>query len=184
MGTKKSLYKAHKIKDDEFFTLYEDVANEVSLYKKQLKGKKIICPCDWDESQGGANDVVTVYGTNLSGVNSVVFYSNGQQSASLSSQSIRLQDQNHITFTISSVLAANEPAGVYQIKVVTPNGTSNAGNFTMNAWSTSQPTITNISPSQGGANTSATIYGTNLSGASSVMFYDSSGQNVASISSP
>jgi len=50
MGTKKSLYKAHKIKDDEFFTLYEDVANEVSLYKKQLKGKRIICPCDWDES--------------------------------------------------------------------------------------------------------------------------------------
>ncbi len=50
MGTKKSLYKAHKIKDDEFFTLYEDVANEVSLYKKQLKRKKIICPCDWDES--------------------------------------------------------------------------------------------------------------------------------------
>jgi len=50
MGTKKSLYKAHKIKDDEFFTLFEDVANEVSLYKKQLKGKIIICPCDWDES--------------------------------------------------------------------------------------------------------------------------------------
>ncbi len=50
MGTKQSLYKAHKIKDDEFFTLYEDVANEVSLYKKQLKGKRIICPCDWDES--------------------------------------------------------------------------------------------------------------------------------------
>lgn len=50
MGTKQSLYKAHKIKDDEFFTLYEDVANEVSFYKKQLKGKRIICPCDWDES--------------------------------------------------------------------------------------------------------------------------------------
>ena len=50
MGTKQSLYKAHKIKDDEFFTLYEDVSNEVSLYKKQLKGKRIICPCDWDES--------------------------------------------------------------------------------------------------------------------------------------
>ena len=44
MGTKKSLYKAHKIKDDEFFTLYEDVANEVSLYKKQLKGEKLFAP--------------------------------------------------------------------------------------------------------------------------------------------
>ena len=50
MGTKQSLYKANKIKDDEFFTLYEDIANEVSRYKKQLKGKRILCPCDWDES--------------------------------------------------------------------------------------------------------------------------------------
>lgn len=50
MGTKQSLYKAHKIKDDEFFTLFEDVSNEVSHYKEQLKGKRIICPCDWDES--------------------------------------------------------------------------------------------------------------------------------------
>jgi len=50
MGTKKSLLKAHKVKDDEFFTLYEDIAAEVSLYKNQLKGKKILCPCDWDES--------------------------------------------------------------------------------------------------------------------------------------
>ena len=37
MGTKKSLQKANKIKDDEFYTLYEDVANEVSLYKNQLR---------------------------------------------------------------------------------------------------------------------------------------------------
>lgn len=50
MGTKQSLYKANKIKDDEFFTLYEDIANEVSRYKEQLKGKRILCPCDWDES--------------------------------------------------------------------------------------------------------------------------------------
>jgi hypothetical protein len=50
MGTKKSLYKANKVKDDEFYTLYEDVANEVALYKEQLKGKRILCPCDWDES--------------------------------------------------------------------------------------------------------------------------------------
>ncbi len=50
MGTKQSLYKANKVKDDEFFTLYEDIANEVSLYKKQLRNKRILCPCDWDES--------------------------------------------------------------------------------------------------------------------------------------
>ena len=50
MGNKKSLYKAHKDKDDEYFTLYEDISNEVSRYKAQLKGKSILCPCDWDES--------------------------------------------------------------------------------------------------------------------------------------
>jgi hypothetical protein len=50
MGTKQSLYKANRIKNDEFFTLYDDIADEVSLYKKQLKGKRILCPCDWDEN--------------------------------------------------------------------------------------------------------------------------------------
>ncbi len=50
MGTKKSLYKANKAKDDEFYTLYEDISKEVSLYKEQLKSKRILCPCDWDES--------------------------------------------------------------------------------------------------------------------------------------
>lgn len=50
MGTKQSLYKANKIKDDEYYTIYEDIANEVSHYKDQLKGKRILCPCDWDES--------------------------------------------------------------------------------------------------------------------------------------
>jgi hypothetical protein len=50
MGIKQSLYKANKLKNDEVYTLYEDIANEVSLYKEQLKGKRILCPCDWDES--------------------------------------------------------------------------------------------------------------------------------------
>ena len=50
MKTNKSLTKAKKIKNDEFYTLWNDVANEVSLYKDQLKGKRILCPCDWDES--------------------------------------------------------------------------------------------------------------------------------------
>lgn len=36
--------------DDEFYTLYEDIAAELPNYKEQLKGKRILCPCDWDES--------------------------------------------------------------------------------------------------------------------------------------
>ena len=50
MTTKKILLKAQKAKKDEYYTLCEDIAAEVSLYKSQLKGKKILCPCDWDES--------------------------------------------------------------------------------------------------------------------------------------
>ena len=42
---------------DEFYTRYEDVARELVHYKDQLRGKRIICPCDWDESL----DEVVVY---------------------------------------------------------------------------------------------------------------------------
>lgn len=35
---------------NEYYTLYEDIAAELSNYKEFLKGKNIICPCDWDES--------------------------------------------------------------------------------------------------------------------------------------
>ena len=44
-------------KDDEFYTLYEDIANELTEYKEQFRGKHVICPCDWDESL----DEVCVY---------------------------------------------------------------------------------------------------------------------------
>lgn len=37
-------------RDDEYYTLFQDIADEVSLYKSQLRGKRILCPCDWDES--------------------------------------------------------------------------------------------------------------------------------------
>ncbi len=57
MGTKQTLFKAHKTKDDEYYTLYEDISSEVTQYKNQLKGKRIICPCDWDQS----HDEILVY---------------------------------------------------------------------------------------------------------------------------
>ena len=47
---KKKLGDAQTNKDDEFYTRYEDISAEVSKYKEQLKGKRILCPCDWDES--------------------------------------------------------------------------------------------------------------------------------------
>lgn len=50
MPKKDQLYKAYKKKDDEFYTLWDDIALEIPMYKEQLEGKKILCPCDWDES--------------------------------------------------------------------------------------------------------------------------------------
>lgn len=37
-------------KDDEYYTLFQDIADELCLYLPQLRGKRILCPCDWDES--------------------------------------------------------------------------------------------------------------------------------------
>jgi len=51
MANKKGqLDNPKKAKDDEYYTLYEDISAELPLYKEQLKGKRILCPCDWDES--------------------------------------------------------------------------------------------------------------------------------------
>lgn len=50
MATARSMNASKKNIDDEFYTLYEDIAAELPNYKEQLRGKRIICPCDWDES--------------------------------------------------------------------------------------------------------------------------------------
>ena len=50
MKHKESMQKAYREKDAEFYTLYEDIAAELPKYKDQMRGKRIICPCDWDES--------------------------------------------------------------------------------------------------------------------------------------
>jgi len=47
---KKRLEHSQKAKEDEFYTLYDDISAEVSMYKEHLRGKRILCPCDWDES--------------------------------------------------------------------------------------------------------------------------------------
>jgi hypothetical protein len=47
---KQRLEKSQEVKDDEYYTLFEDISAELQNYKDQLKGKRIICPCDWDES--------------------------------------------------------------------------------------------------------------------------------------
>lgn len=45
-GRNKNLHKAKNAKNDEFYTRYEDIENEVQHYKEYLKGKSVYCPCD------------------------------------------------------------------------------------------------------------------------------------------
>ncbi len=129
-------------------------------------------------NQGGLNKTVTIYGTNLSGASSVEFYtSSGQLVGSLVPSFV---SATNLVFTISGAFAYNVASGTYQVSVVTNacagGCNSNRVGFTLNAPTSNSPTITNISPSQGTANTKVTIYGTNLSGASSVEFYLSDGR--------
>ncbi len=41
-----NLHRAKKIRDDEFYTTYETVADELSKYKQQFNGKVVLCNCD------------------------------------------------------------------------------------------------------------------------------------------
>lgn len=42
----KNLRKANKVKNDEFYTFYKDIAKEMKYYKKELEGKVVYLPCD------------------------------------------------------------------------------------------------------------------------------------------
>lgn len=41
-----SLHAAKRVKNDEYYTLYEDVADEVERYAAQFRGKSVYCNCD------------------------------------------------------------------------------------------------------------------------------------------
>lgn len=44
--TNKNLKKAQKVKNDEFYTFYKDIAKEMKYYKNEFEGKVIYLPCD------------------------------------------------------------------------------------------------------------------------------------------
>lgn len=46
MSTNNNLYKAKKIKNDEFYTQFIDIEKELIHYKEYLKDKIILCNCD------------------------------------------------------------------------------------------------------------------------------------------
>ena len=46
MAKSENLTKAKENKNDEFYTLYEDVQSELNHYEKHFEGKTILCNCD------------------------------------------------------------------------------------------------------------------------------------------
>ena len=44
--TNANLHEAKKAKNDEFYTRYEDIENEVMKYRRSFKGKVVYLPCD------------------------------------------------------------------------------------------------------------------------------------------
>lgn len=42
----KNFHKAKRAKNDEFYTLLNDVANELKHYREELRGKVVLCNCD------------------------------------------------------------------------------------------------------------------------------------------
>ncbi len=46
---RRRIKESKQLQNNEFYTLYEDIAAELPNYKEFLKGKRIICPCDCDE---------------------------------------------------------------------------------------------------------------------------------------
>lgn len=50
MRTKSNLDNARRKKNDEYYTYYDDVVAGLEPYKEYLKGKRVLCPCDTDES--------------------------------------------------------------------------------------------------------------------------------------
>ena len=46
MANNASLHAASIAKQDEFYTQYEDIQNELNHYEKHFEGKTVLCNCD------------------------------------------------------------------------------------------------------------------------------------------
>ncbi|MET7763645.1 IPT/TIG domain-containing protein [Streptomyces sp. NPDC005393] len=104
----------------------------------------------------GGGNTVTINGTNLSGATSVKF--------GLNSAAILTNTPTQITVT------APAGTGTTNVTVTTPGGTSNPLPYTYIA--TPAPALTSLSPTSGptGGGNTVTINGTNLTGATQVLF--------------
>ena len=104
--------------DDEFYTIYADIAEELPNYRNQLKGKRIICPCDWDESfeeQIVYSDGTEVFSNDLFNDSNFVKDININETKKSFEKKIDLIKCNFIKFLVSH-------AEDYEIKSISVSG--------------------------------------------------------------
>ena len=105
-------------KDDEYYTLFQDIADEVSLYLPQLKGKRILCPCDWDESY---NEEI-VYKEEGYVLNRDLFSANGTIKNIDITQTMAKIEKNMSLIKCQFVYYLLNQAEEYQIKSISVSG--------------------------------------------------------------
>jgi parallel beta-helix repeat protein len=108
---------------------------------------------------GPAGTVVTIDGTNLSGVTAVTFY-NGAAAAGFT-----VVSDSELTATVPTA-ARTGPISV----TVAGSPVTSSGSFSVTTASPNAPSISGFSPSSGPVGTVVTVSGSNLSGASAVRF--------------
>ncbi|MDR0303601.1 MAG: adenine-specific methyltransferase EcoRI family protein [Chitinispirillales bacterium] len=123
---KAQIDSARKNKDDEFYTYFEDISAEVPLYKEQLRGKRILCPCDWDESYN--EEIVFkeenhIIKTTLFNENGTVKNINIEQTKKKIEKDLNYIKCNFVKFLVSHA----EIYGIKSISVSGYNPTTNKG---------------------------------------------------------
>ena len=104
--------------NDEFYTIYDDIANELPNYKEYFKGKRILCPCDWDESfeeQIVYSDGTEVFSNDLFNDSNFVKDININETKKSFEKKIDLIKCNFIKFLVSH-------AEDYEIKSISVSG--------------------------------------------------------------
>jgi hypothetical protein len=126
----------------------------------------------------GSTVSLSIQGSNLTGVSSISF----TPSTGISVSGIQATATQ---VTCSVVISSSAATGARTVSVSGPGGASNTLSFTVNAATTTAPSITSISPTSGkqGTTTNLTISGSNLSGATGVNFSSSAGVTVSGIQS-
>ena len=112
------ILKSKEKQDDEFYTIYADIAEELPNYRNQLKGKRILCPCDWDESfeeQIVYSDGTEVFSNDLFNDSNFVKDININETKKSFEKKIDLIKCNFIKFLVSH-------AEDYEIKSISVSG--------------------------------------------------------------